>query len=262
MGAVPGPGLPQQHYSLHAHRLGGANDRRGAGGHPQFDLADLRLSADGAVTRHEAVTGRKLFGVAAGLLGTCLIVGVQALAGVGHALWAQLTIVAATICYAGAAIFGKSSLASIRWCRRRVRSSAARRSSFPQASSPTGRGPWRPPWGRCWRSSPFRSFRPPLPSSSISGCADARLGRTSAQAYMRVPIGVAIGVFFLGEQLTPTAWLGLACVIAGVAAMTIPARPKPRRNPVASPPTVRGTAPISDTPDNRTSSGRNGPCGG
>ena len=59
------------------------------------------------VTRHEAVTGRKLFGIGAGIAGICLIVGVQALGGLGQELWAQLAIVAATICYAGAAIFGK-----------------------------------------------------------------------------------------------------------------------------------------------------------
>jgi drug/metabolite transporter (DMT)-like permease len=49
------------------------------------------------------------------------------------------------------------------------------------------------------------------------------LGATS-QAYLRVPIGVAIGVVFLGEILAPTTLIGLVCVIAGVAAMTIPAR--------------------------------------
>jgi drug/metabolite transporter (DMT)-like permease len=47
---------------------------------------------------------------------------------------------------------------------------------------------------------------------------------TTAQAYLRVPIGVALGVAFLGETLTPTAWIGLGCVVIGVAAMTIPAR--------------------------------------
>jgi len=45
---------------------------------------------------------------------------------------------------------------------------------------------------------------------------------TTSQAYLRVPIGVAIGVVFLGEHLTSSAWIGLACVLAGVAAMTIP----------------------------------------
>jgi drug/metabolite transporter (DMT)-like permease len=31
------------------------------------------------ITRHESATGRKLFGIFAGLLGTCLIVEIQAL---------------------------------------------------------------------------------------------------------------------------------------------------------------------------------------
>ena len=46
----------------------------------------------------------------------------------------------------------------------------------------------------------------------------------TAQAYVRVPIGVAIGVVFLGETLSATAWLGLACVVVGVAGMTLPPR--------------------------------------
>jgi drug/metabolite transporter (DMT)-like permease len=39
---------------------------------------------------------------------------------------------------------------------------------------------------------------------------------TTAQAYLRVPIGVAIGVIFLGEALTASAWMGLVCVLIGV----------------------------------------------
>ena len=38
------------------------------------------------IVRHEAVTGRKLFGVIAGMAGTCLIIGVQAFHGVGREL--------------------------------------------------------------------------------------------------------------------------------------------------------------------------------
>lgn len=49
---------------------------------------------------------------------------------------------------------------------------------------------------------------------------------TTAQAYLRVPIGVGIGVIFLGERLTPTAWLGLVFVVIGVVAMTLPAKQK------------------------------------
>src|SRR5437868_2971447 len=49
------------------------------------------------ITRHEALTGRELFGIAAGIVGICLIVGVQAFDGLGHEVWAQLAIVAATV---------------------------------------------------------------------------------------------------------------------------------------------------------------------
>jgi drug/metabolite transporter (DMT)-like permease len=47
---------------------------------------------------------------------------------------------------------------------------------------------------------------------------------TTAQAYLRVPIGVLLGSALLGERLSSTAWVGLGCVVIGVAAMTIPAR--------------------------------------
>ncbi|TIP03817.1 MAG: EamA/RhaT family transporter, partial [Mesorhizobium sp.] len=47
-------------------------------------------------------------GVGAGIAGICLIVGTEALGGIGHQLWAQLAVVAATVCYAGAAIFGRN----------------------------------------------------------------------------------------------------------------------------------------------------------
>jgi drug/metabolite transporter (DMT)-like permease len=177
------------------------------------------------ITRHEAVTGRKLFGVAAGLIGICLIVGIEALDGFGHELWAQLAIVAATICYAGAAIFGKNF---------------------------KGLDPMMPAAGslicgavilipvslivdRPWTLAPSADSALALLALSVFSTALAfviyfrlvqTLGSvgTTAQAYLRVPIGVAIGVLFLGETLSSTAWIGLACVVAGVIAMTLPAR--------------------------------------
>jgi drug/metabolite transporter (DMT)-like permease len=39
-----------------------------------------------------------------------------------------------------------------------------------------------------------------------------------------VPVGVAIGAYFLSERLSDTAWIGLICVVIGVAAMTLPSR--------------------------------------
>ena len=177
------------------------------------------------VTRHEVVTGRKLFGVGAGLLGTCLIVGVQALGGLGHELWAQLAIVAATICYAAAAIFGKNF--------------RGLDPMMPAAGSLLcGAGilfPVSLVVDRPWTLTPSMESVLAVLALSVFSTALAfviyfrlvqTLGSvgTTAQAYLRVPIGVAISILFLGESLSSTGWLGLACVIAGVAAMTFPAR--------------------------------------
>jgi len=178
------------------------------------------------VTRHEPVTLRKLFGVAAGLGGICLILGVETLGGIGRELWAQLAIVAATICYAGAAIFGKNfkGLDPIMPAAGSLISGAV-------LLIPVSLAVDRP-----WTLSPSMASLAALVALAVLSTALGlliyfrllhTLGSvgTTAQAYLRVPIGVALGVFFLGESLSSTAWIGLVCVIAGVAAMTIPSAP-------------------------------------
>ena len=177
------------------------------------------------ITRHEAATARKLFGVVAGIAGICLIIGIQAFDGLGQALTAQFAIVLATICYAGAAIFGRGfkGLDPIMPAAGSMMCGAA-------ILIPVSLVVDRP-----WTLSPSTESVLALLGLSVVSTALAftiyfrliqTLGSvgTTAQAYLRVPIGVAIGVVFLGETLTSTAWLGLACVIAGVAAMTIPPR--------------------------------------
>jgi drug/metabolite transporter (DMT)-like permease len=177
------------------------------------------------ITRHEVVTGRKLFGVAAGLLGTCLIVGVAALGGLGQQLWAQLAIVAATICYAGAAIFGRGfkdldpmmPAAGSLICGAAILIPASLVVDQPWTLAPSA-------------ASLLALLALAVFSTALAFVIYFRLVQTlgsvgtTAQAYLRVPIGVAIGVVALGERLSSTAWLGLACVLAGVIAMTLPAR--------------------------------------
>ena len=177
------------------------------------------------ITRHEVVTARKLFGVVTGIAGTCLIVGVQAFGGLGEALGAELAIVAATICYAGAAIFGRGfkSLDPMMPAAGSLICGAA-------ILVPVSLAVDRP-----WMLTPSAASLLALLALAVFSTALAfviyfrlvqTLGSvgTTAQAYLRVPIGVAIGVVLLGETLSSTAWIGLVCVIAGVAAMTIPAR--------------------------------------
>src|SRR5215510_6500178 len=179
-----------------------------------------------AITQHEPVTARKLLGVASGIVGVCLIVGFEALSGLGQQhfqqLLAPIAIVAATICYAGAAIFGKTfkDLDPM----------------LPAAGSLICGAAILCPMSlvidQPWTLAPSRESILALIGLSIFSTALAlviyfRLVQTlgsvgvTSQAYLRVPIGVAIGMVFLGETLTLAAWVGVACVVVGVAAMTI-----------------------------------------
>jgi len=168
---------------------------------------------------------RKALGVAAGVAGISLIVGVDAFSGLGSQAVPQLAIVTATIAYACAALFGRHF---------------------------TGMDPLLPAAGsmlagtallipaaliadRPWELSPSAESLLALLALSTVSTALAfaiyfRLIRTlgsvgtTAVSYLRVPIGVAIGLIFLGERLSGTAWAGLALVVLGVMAMTLPER--------------------------------------
>ena len=178
-----------------------------------------------AVTRHEPATARKLLGVVAGIVGTAIIVGTQALDGLGWELWAQLAIVAATICYAGAAIFGRSfkgldpmmPAAGSMLCGAALLIPASLVLDRPWALAPSS-------------SSLAALIGLSLFSTALAFVIYFRLVQTlgsvgtTSQAYLRVPIGVGIGALVLGEALPPSAWAGMLCVLLGVAAMTIPAR--------------------------------------
>jgi len=177
------------------------------------------------LAHQQSATGRQLFGVISGLIGICLIVGVQALSGIGRELTAELAIIAATVCYAGAAIFGRSfqeldpmlPAAGSLLCGAIVLIPISVVVDHPWTLVPSGR-------------SILGLLCLSIFSTALAFTIYFRLIRTlgsvgvTSQAYLRVPIGVAIGIVFLGEKLTPATLLGLVCVIVGVAAMTIRAQ--------------------------------------
>lgn len=181
-------------------------------------------------TRHEPATARKLFGVVAGIIGICLIVGVEALNGLGRDLWAQLAIVLATVSYAIAAIFGRGF--------------KGLDPMMPAAGSLICGGAILLPLSllidQPWTLAPSVDSMWALLGLSVFSTALAfviyfRLLRslgsvgTTSQAYLRVPIGVGIAIVFLGEAMTSTMLAGLLFVIVGVAAMTIPPRREAQR---------------------------------
>ena len=188
----------------------------------------LVFLATWGITRHEQVTPQKLAGVAAGFLGIALIVGTSAFSGIGQQALPQLAIVLATVCYAGAAIYGHSfrGLPPI----------------VPAAGSlfmgslvlvPASLLVDHP-----WTLHPSVQSVAALLALSVLSTAVAfviyfrlvqTLGSvgTTAQAYLRVPIGVGIGVVFLDESLSVVAWIGMVCVMLGVAAMTFSKTSRP-----------------------------------
>ena len=177
------------------------------------------------IAGRQHATGRKLFGVVSGMIGICLIVGVGALSGLREQLVPELAIIAATICYAGAALFGRNfermdpmlPAAGSMLAGAIVLIPASLLVDHPWTLEPSARS-----IGALLGLSVF--------SSALAFTIYFRLLRTlgpvgtTSQAYLRVPIGVAIGVLFLGETLAPTTWMGSIFVIVGVAAMTLPAK--------------------------------------
>ena len=139
----------------------------------------------------------------------------------GEQLLAQIAIVTATICYAGGAVFsrGFKGLDPMAPAAGSLLCGAA-------ILLPVSAVLERP-----WTLMPSTTSVLALLGLAIFSTAIAfviyfsliqTLGSvgTTAQAYLRVPIGVALGVLLLGEKLSPTAWIGLACVVIGVAAVT------------------------------------------
>ena len=77
---LPVPGVPQQRGSVHADRVGGAVGRCRTGLDTQLHCSPIfTFLLTRSLPRRASATGRQLFGVVCGMLGICLIVGVQAL---------------------------------------------------------------------------------------------------------------------------------------------------------------------------------------
>lgn len=181
--------------------------------------------------RHERPTLRQSFGVAAGLTGICLVVGVDALNGLGQDVLAQLALVLSAVLFGAAALFGRNF--------------NGLDPMVPAAGSMICGAIMLTPLSliidRPWTLTPSAASVTALIALAVFSTALAfviyfrliqTLGSvgTTAQAYLRVPLGVGLGVVFLGETLSPTVWIGLVCVVVGIAAMTIPQRAAPPRS--------------------------------
>ena len=183
------------------------------------------------ITRHEPMTGLKLLGACLGIVGVTLIVGVEALHGLGQQVVAQLAILLSAVLYAVAAIYGK------------------RFSNLPPTVTATGTMVWA---SACLIPLSLVLERPwTLQPSAVSIAAAAvlavfctggalliyfRLIRTlgsmgvASQSYLRAGVGVLLGVVVLGETISLVVGLGLAAAMLGVVAINVPRRSETKRS--------------------------------
>src|SRR6201996_3094976 len=157
----------------------------------------------------EAGNRRTLFGVGIGIAGICLIVGPQAVGGLGRQSVAEIATVVAAICYAGGALFSRgfrgldplAPAAGSLLCGAVILVPISLVIDQPWTLTPSF-------------SSTLALLALAVFSTALAFVIYFRLIQTlgpigtTAQAYLRVPIGVAVGVIFLSKSLTSTAWIG------------------------------------------------------
>jgi drug/metabolite transporter (DMT)-like permease len=176
-----------------------------------------------AITRHEPATLLKLAGAILGLAGTAVIIGLDAMRGLGTEIVAEMAILLGTISFACATIFG-------------LRLSDYEPMVVAAGSLLFGGCVLLPPALIVDHPWTLHPTAPALIATIIMAIFSSAIGlmlfymcltrlgtlATNAQGYLRIPIGVGLSVLLLGETVPSNLALGLVLVMAGVAAMTIP----------------------------------------
>jgi drug/metabolite transporter (DMT)-like permease len=179
----------------------------------------------GLLTRHEVLGGRKLLGACIGIVGVVLIVGTDALRGLGDQVIGQLACLAGAALYAGAAIYGK------RFGDISATATAAGTMTWAMAVLVPAALVLEKPWTL---SPGTRELMAALvlsiPCTGVALLIYFRLVRTlgslgvASQSYLRAGIGVILGVVLLDETLSASVFTGLATAILGVALINWPVR--------------------------------------
>ena len=175
--------------------------------------------------RRESATSLKFLGACLGLVGVTLIVGLEALNGLGQQVLAQLAVLFSAALYGGAAIHGQ------------------RFSHLPPTVTAAGTMLWatlclvplslatEQPWTlRPSGASIMAAIVLALFCTGGALLIYFRLIKTlgsmgvASQSYLRAGVGVLLGVVVLGEEITAIVGLGLAAAVLGVVAINMPRR--------------------------------------
>lgn len=170
------------------------------------------------VTRHESAAPLRLLGACLGVAGVALIVGEEALTGLARGVAGQLAALASASLFAMAAIHGRrfghltptAAAAGTMLCAFVTLTPLALVVDAPWRLSPSAEA-----LGAAVALGAL--------STGVAMMIYFRLIRTlgslgvASQAYLRAGVGVALGVAFLGETVTPVVGLGLLAALTGVA---------------------------------------------
>lgn len=190
---------------------------------PMFVLAIALMTGRG----RRAISGRRIAGVALGLAGVAVTVGIDALSGIGAAApLAQAAVLGASLCYALAPIWGQRF---------------AKHPAIVTAAGAMGCAaiPMLPAAAILER--PWMLATPPAQAIAAVGALAivctalamviyfrlirtiGPLGTTSG-SYLRAGFAVMLGTTLLGESFTWSILAGMALVLGGVIMITLPAR--------------------------------------
>jgi drug/metabolite transporter (DMT)-like permease len=177
------------------------------------------------ITRHEALNGRKLMGALIGFAGVVMIVGIDALRGLGTQVTGQLACLFGAALYACAAIYGKrfnhlpavTTATGTMLCATLTLAPLAFIVENPLATIPSLRAV-------------VATITLSIFCTGVALLLYFRLVRTigsmgvASQSYLRAGLGVILGMAFLGETISLSTAAGIAAAIIGVAIINWPTR--------------------------------------
>ncbi|MGI9522571.1 MAG: DMT family transporter [Hyphomicrobiaceae bacterium] len=177
-------------------------------------------------TRHEPVTWMNLLGVAIGVGGIIMIIGLDAFRGLGHQVLAQIAVLTSAFLYALAAVFGKGRYPEMHPTVIAAGTMICATACLLPLSFAVEH-PWKlePSLGSLVAAVILGIF-----CTGLALLLYFRLLETlgsigvASQAYLRAGLSVTLGVVVLGEQLTMMIAIGVVATILGVALINFPRR--------------------------------------
>jgi drug/metabolite transporter (DMT)-like permease len=177
-------------------------------------------------TPDERFTRDKLAGLAAGFVGLLVLIGPDAVAGLGHELMGQLAIICAALSYAISMVYARG----MRHVPPLVNSACT------MTAAAFIIIPFSLVLDAPWRLAPSLTSMVALAVLGVFGTglaaliffrliASAGATFTSMLNYLIPLVGIMWGALLLGEQVPPSAFLGLALILAGVALVNRRAKP-------------------------------------